>query len=154
MTSALLASSSLYPLYYPRRVFNVYSFNGTNNPVEVAPTPFTMTKGYTTIGATDATTNYSWSFDVIGGTSPDLNNTSSFTFAIQGTAVGCTVTFNLFTSYTQYTVTTPSSDSGGRTYVFIFYNYPGVQPTIQKTTGTAIAANLIVTSRDSVFQPS
>jgi hypothetical protein len=153
MTSALQASFPIYPRYYPRTITNLFQYNGTQNPVEVGPKTFNMTKGYTSVGVKDATTGYYFQFDVEGGNSADLSNPNSFLFIIQNSAVGCTVTFNTFTNSTNYTITTPSTDSGGRTYTFIFYNYPGILPTIQKATGTVLAGNLYVYSKDSVFSP-
>lgn len=127
--------------------------------VEVTPQLFTRIVGKQTIIVTDVNTNYSWSIEVDGGFNAlsggyitSFDNSGLFYYRDNGTAMNVQDAYMSEMDPTlqqeQVKVITPVADSGGRTYIFTFSRFVGVQPTILKTAGAAIGGNLTVTVKN------
>lgn len=150
----LTNSGATYPLNLPRQIVTTIAGNSLTTPVS-----FPMAKGYVTLTVTDSTSGYTFSFSGVGGyNNPStLPTVQSALFVYPASAVNCTVSFPTDgTGYvtgmsTKCIITTPSGDTGGRMYQFIFYVYPGVLPTISQLTGAAPSSNLVITSTDYVY---
>jgi hypothetical protein len=147
--SYLTGYSAYYNLYVPRTMPTTILGSSLGLPQK-----FYTVKGYVVESFTDSTTGYTWSFALTGGyNAPNLLPTpKSAMFSIPATAIGCTVIPGTYVQNvsTTMTIITPAGDSGGRTYQLIFYVTPGVQPTIQQTSGAAVATNLMVKSTDYI----
>jgi hypothetical protein len=138
---------STYPLYLPRKITTTIPGSSLSTP-----TSFISTRGYVTLVFVDSATGYTFSFALSGGYgSPSIvPNANSVLFAIPSTAAGCTVTPQTYTPNisTTVNVTTPSGDSGGRSYGLTFYLPASLRPTIEQISGSTPSSNLLVSSND------
>lgn len=146
--SFLLGRGTYTPLLVPRIFETEIDSSFLSSKSE-----FAMTKGYTTLSFSDENTNFTFSFDVMGGYGDTLENHNSSLFIVQDTEVGCEVeyppTYNVGYS-TTYLIKTPPADSGGRTYQVTFLNNPSLKPNIRKISGTDLGTSLLVTSNDRI----
>lgn len=76
---------------------------------------------------------------VKGGLDLDQNTPRRNYYHVTGVDDGCTITLPTTPIPNVLYATTPTGDSGGRTYMFNFYPYASMQPTIYKQSGTPLA---------------
>lgn len=118
------------------------------NPIEVTAQQLPNVRGYVHMDVIDNTTNFVWSIDFQGGFGPTLDCYTQNFYVNTASIMNCTV---VQVAINQFTITTPATDSGGRTYTLQFYPYASVPYTLFKTAGAVIADSLIVrTSKQQV----
>lgn len=124
--------------------------NGGPNPIDTSPQAMLKRSGLFSIMLQDAVTLYTWYIEVEGGYFTDVEAQRNYFFHV-GSNINCTVE----TPVINYlTITTPSADSGGRTYTIFLSKYFDQPPTIQQTSSNTFTGNVYIQISDYIATTS